>query len=290
MNTRFDIASMGKMYTAVSIGQLIDAGKLTLDTRLIDVLPDYPNKDAGQKITIRHLLTHSAGLGMLWERPGYDRKTPYARVTDLLPYFAAAPLNYEPGTRAAYSNEGYVVLGAVIEKLTGQTYWDYVQTHVFDVAGMKDSGFDRLDAPGPRKAVGWMFTADDPLGLKARVPNDGFVGYRGSSAGGGETTAADLVAFLKALRAGKLVSPATTELLTTKAKGSIRDYGMGFQVRAASGRTLKGHDGGGPNSGINADARIVWETGWAYAVVGNYDAPYAQALGGDIAAMIAAQE
>src|SRR5690606_22906737 len=170
-DTRFNLASMDKMFTAIAIGQMVEAGKLSFDTKLIDVLPDYPNQDAAETITIRHLLTHSAGLGSLFDRPGYDKSKPYDFVSGLFYAFASEPLFYEPGTRAIYSNEGFVVLGAIVEKLSGQSWFDYVQVNVLDKAGMKDTGHPLRDHPWPRKAVGYKFDRDDPLGLLVRKPN-----------------------------------------------------------------------------------------------------------------------
>ncbi|HEY6917207.1 MAG TPA: serine hydrolase domain-containing protein [Allosphingosinicella sp.] len=282
MDTRFHLGSMDKMFTATAIAQLIEAGKLSFDTRLIDVLPDYPNAEAARKITIAHLLTHRAGLGMLWDRKGYDRLKPYDTVAELLPMFAAEPLLFQPGEGADYSNEGFIVLGAVIEKLSGQSYYDYVQQHIFDPAGMTDTGYPRLDEIAPRRAVGYMVPEDDPLGLYPRRPNWTFNGYRGNSCGGGYSTAADMTRFLRALKAGTLVSPAMVERIIAAEPASIPNYGMGFQVMPINNDMLRGHDGGGPHSGVNSFAKMLWKGDYVVAVMGNYDAPFAQNLGGDI--------
>lgn len=288
--TRFNLGSMDKQFTAVAIGQLIERGKLSLDTRLIDVLPDYPNKDAARKITIRHLLSHSAGLGMMFERPGWDWKRPITRHAEFFPLFADAPLEFEPGARSSYSNEGFAVLGAVVEKVSGQSWYDYVARHIFRPADMTRTGYPVGEPGWPDRAVGYRFTDADPLGLKGREPNWANLG-RGYSFGGGFSTAGDMIRFLQALHAGKLVKPQTAALLTAQAPGGLADYGLGFKsVTSAGGRTIRGHDGGGPRSGVNSDAEMVWETGYAYAVLGNYDSPFTQTVGRDIGAMLAAQE
>jgi CubicO group peptidase (beta-lactamase class C family) len=291
LETRFNLGSMGKQFTAVAIGQLIEAGKLTLDTRLIEVLPDYPNPEAARKITIRQLLSHAAGLGMLFERPGWNFKLRYQTMGELLPIFARAPLQFEPGTRSAYSNEGFIVLGAVVEKLSGQTWYDYVQTNVFERAGMTHSGHLTDDPAIPNRATGYKFADDDALGFGARKANWDSLSWRGNSCGGGYSTVGDMIRFLRALKAGKLISPRTAALFTAQAAGGLPDYGLGFQrIATPGGRTLVGHDGGGPASGINADAKMVWETGYAWAVLGNYDAPFIQAVGRDIGDMLAVQD
>jgi CubicO group peptidase (beta-lactamase class C family) len=291
LDTRFNLGSMDKQFTAVAVGQLIEQGKLTLDTRLIDVLPDYPNPEAARKITIRHLLSHSAGLGMLFERPGWNWKLRYERMGELLPLFAKEPLEFEPGTRGSYANEGFVVLGAVVEKLTGERWYDYVRTHVFEPAGMTHTAYLTDDPSVPDRAVGYRFGDDDPLGFSARTPNWDTLSARGNSCGGGYSTVGDMIKFLQALRGGMLLKPETAALFTAQAQGGYGNYGFGFQhVPVKPGRTIVGHDGGGPGSGINSDAKLVWETGYAYAVLGNYDAPFAQNLGRDIGEMLAAQD
>lgn len=291
MTTRFNLGSMDKQFTAVAVGQLIEQGKLSLDTRLIDVLPDYPNPEAARAITVRHLLSHSAGLGPMFGRLGYSQGMKFVRMADHFPAFAHLPLEYAPGARALYSNEGFAVLGAIVETVSGQGWYDYVRGNILAPAGMADTGWPTADEAWPNRAVGYRFADDDPLGLRGRSANSDRLVWRGSSFGGGYSTAADMVRFLQALRAGKLLKPETAALFTSPSPGGLRDYGFGFQSwRAASGRTVRGHDGGGPQSGINSDAKIVWETGYAYAVMGNYDAPFAQAVGRDIAEILAWQE
>lgn len=290
LETRFNVGSMGKQFTAVAIGQLIEEGKLTLDTRLIDVLPDYPNPEAARKITIRHLLSHSAGLGMLFDRPGWDPKLRYRTMGELLPLFAKAPLAFAPGDSQAYSNEGFIVLGAVVERLSGQTWYDYVQARVFDPAGMTRTG-NLTDDTVPDSAVGYKFGPDDPLGLGARRDNWDTVPWRGNACGGQFSTAGDMIRFLQALRSGKLLKPETAALFTAQLAGGLPDYGLGFgHFDMPNGRNLVGHGGGGPGSGINSDARMIWETGYAYAVMGNYDSPFAQVVARDIGEMLAAQD
>ncbi|PZQ59548.1 MAG: hypothetical protein DI570_15695 [Phenylobacterium zucineum] len=290
METRFSLGSMDKQFTAVAIGQLVEQGRLSLDSRLIDVLPDYPNPEAARKITIRHLLSHQAGLGMLFERPGWEWAREWKSHAEILPLFANAPLEFEPGRAAAYSNEGYVVLGAVIEKVTGQPWKAYVAEHVFRPAGMtRTGGLGAGERPADR-AVGYRFPWGDPLGLKGRSANWDMA-TRAISCGGGFSTAGDMVRFVQALKAGKLVKPETLKLLTTHPEGGLAEYGLGLElIPTKAGRLIVGHDGGGPHSGINSDAKIVWETGYAYAVLGNYDSPFAQTVGKDLGEMLAAQE
>lgn len=288
MDQRVHLGSMDKQFTAVAIAQLVEAGRLTLDTRLIDVLPDYPNRAAAEAITVRMLLNHTAGLGSLFDRPGWDRERTWERMSEVLPAFAAEPLLFEPGARAQYSNEGFVVLGAVVEAVSGQDWYAYVQSNILDRAGMADTGYPTRAELGPREATQYLFASDDALGFGPRAPlaGVGLSGSRGVSCGGGYSTAADMIAFLRALRDGRLVSREVLEPFVTQSPGGLANYGLGFQLRGEGAQRMVGHSGGGPNSGINADARIVWETGDAYAVMGNLDAPFAQTLGADIGRLL----
>lgn len=289
LETRFNLGSMDKQFTAVAIGQLIERGELTLDTRLIEVLPDYPNPEAARAITIRHLLSHQAGLGMMFERSGWSPARSFASHAEMLTVFAAEPLQFAPGSRSRYSNEGFAVLGAVVEKVSGRSWYDYVAANVFAPAGMTHTGYPGAQERPADRAVGYRLAETDPFGVGGREPNWDRAS-QGASFGGGFSTAGDMVRFLQALRAGRLLKPETLALFATQAPGGLPAYGLGFQRRTSGGRTIVGHDGGGPQSGINSDAKMILETGYAYAVLGNYDAPFAQTLGRDIADMLALQD
>ena len=288
LETRFNIASMGKMFTAVAIAQLVEAGKLRFEDTLARVLPDYPNAEAARTITIHQLLTHQAGLGGFFDRPGYDRRKDYPTAASLLDVFAREPLAYEPGTRSAYSNEGFVVLGAVIERVSGENYYDYIRRHVYAPAGMTRTDAYAINDAVENLAVGYGWFDDDPLGVSPRRPNWPFLGMRGTPCGGFYSTAGDMVRFAQALRGGKLLGPAMVERLTT-AKDGLGQYGYGFQVRQANGRRILGHDGGGASSGINSDLFWTADGGWTVAVMGNYDAPSAQRLARGIIGFLAGQ-
>ncbi|HYC97505.1 serine hydrolase domain-containing protein [Brevundimonas sp.] len=289
-DTRFNLGSADKMFTAVMAGGLIAEGRLGLDTRAVEVVPGFAGATGADAVTVRHLLTHTAGLGDMWSRPGYDRRDPNATVTELVRHFAGQPLLFEPGRGVAYSNEGFVLLGAVLEGATGETWYDLLARRVYAPAGMERSGHFTLDETVAGRAVGYRYLESDSLGIEGRRPNGGFLGWRGNSCGGGYSTTADMTAFLRALSSGRLVPDAITEMLTGPAPGGLPDYGMGFERRVVAGRTLIGHNGGGPNSGIDGESFIVRETGWALSVLGNYDAPFAGTLARDLGTMLAAQD
>ena len=146
-DTKFNLGSMDKMFTAVAILQLVEQGRLSLEGRINDYLPDYYNQEAARKVTIHHLLVHSSGMGDCFEGDFFT--TPKDQLKTLegyLPLFVDDPLQFEPGTQFAYSNEGYIVLGLILEKVTGQSYWDYVRENVHHPSGMAHTGAFELDA------------------------------------------------------------------------------------------------------------------------------------------------
>ncbi len=285
---RFHLGSADKSFTALLMARLVLEGRLSFETTLAEVLPDYPAADFARACTMRHLLCHASGLGTLFDRPAYDRKKPFSRMADLLPAFAAEPPAFPPGTAAAYSNEGFIVLGAVIERVTGESWYDLLERHIYRPAGMKASGHFLNGHLPERVATGYRYRPDDHLGIAPREPNHAFLDYRGNSCGGGYATVADMTAYLRALRDGLILPRAAVEALTTQQPDGLADYGMGFIVTPLqAGRTLVGHGGGGPHSGIGGMSGIIWETGWAFSVLGNYDAHFTGPIADDIAAMLA---
>lgn len=285
LETKFNLASANKMFTAVAIGQLLEAGKLKLTTTVGELLPDYPNPTARQQITIDHLLRHRAGLGMLWERTGFSRRERYPDHASFLPLFAGEPLYFAPDSGSAYSNEGFLILGAVIEKISGQSYEEYVAEHIFAKAGMVDSGFPAIDDVATNLAVGYGRFENDPLGIGPRRPNWIFLGWRGNACGGGYSSAPDLHRFFLALRQGSLLRDDTLRLLTEPDEAKAW-YARGFQCRTVNGHRWRGHGGGGPNSGIEADAVWDCDTGHIVIVLGNYDPPNVSSISEGITKML----
>jgi CubicO group peptidase (beta-lactamase class C family) len=280
LETRFRLGSMNKMFTSVAIAQLVEAGKLKFSDTLATVLPDYPNKEVAQKITIDQLLTHTSGLGNIFGPKFFETKDRLHTISDYLPLFVDAPLAFEPGQRWSYSNAGFIVLGLIIEKLSGQSYYDYVEQHIFAPAGMTATSSVPKTERREDIAVGYM---RDPAGKL--VPNWETMPYRGMSAGGGESTVGDLMRFAEALRSHKLLSRETTELITTgkveDQPGGTSKYAYGFSERISNGRRIVGHNGGAP--GMNADLSILWNEGYSVVVLANLDPTVAQ----DAAAYIA---
>ena len=229
------------------------------------------------KVTIAHLLSHTAGMGMFWEWPRYDSRRKYRDHAELLSVFADRPLSFEPGTVSSYSNEGFLVLGAVIEKISGQNHLDYVCDNVFRPSGMSDTDSYALDEAVPNLAVGYLRYDDDPFAMEPRRPNQILLGWRGKACGGGYSTAPDLLKFSRVLRGYKLLDKDMTETITSR-KGLMPGYGYGFAHQMMNGRSVPGHGGGGSGSGVNSDFGIFRDNGYTVVVLSNYDAPVAQDL------------
>jgi CubicO group peptidase (beta-lactamase class C family) len=275
LETRFRLGSMNKMFTAVSIAQLVQQGKLKFTDTLAQVLPDYPNQEVAKKITIDNLLTHTSGLGDYFNAEFDEKRESLHDLKDYLPLFSTKALQFEPGKGWAYSNAGFLVLGLVIEKLSGQSYYDYVKQHIYDVAGMKNSGSFPISQKVPNLALGYTH-GDDEGGPLA--PNTSTLPWRGSSAGGGDSTVGDLLKFDQALRGNKLLN---AELTRTIIAGKVSPprfppgvkYGYGFGDKNPDGDRIVGHNGGAP--GMNAQLDIHWNTGYTVVVLANLDPPAA---------------
>lgn len=274
VETRFNLGSMNKTWTAVAIAQLVEAGKLAFDDPLAKFV-DYPSAEAASKIRIEHLLTHTSGLGSYFTED-YDRtaRKNMRSVDDFLALSADQAPAFEPGTDWQYSNTGMMVLGKVIEVVSGQDYFDYIRQHVLDPAGMDRSGCFELDRVNDNLAVGYAerWSRDG-----SEVVNNVFDHVvRGGPAGGCYSTVGDLFRFATALNDGTLVSPAMAETLTTgKPEVGSPDYGYGFGIHP--GRALYGHSGG--FIGISANLDITVDpAGWVVVVLANTETSRAPTL------------
>jgi D-alanyl-D-alanine carboxypeptidase len=199
--TTFNLGSINKIFTQIAILQLRAAGKLDLDSTLATYWPDYPNREVARKITIRQLMRHTSGIGgNIFDPPVGGKRNDIRTLKDYLPLFVNQPLAFEPGTRNAYSNAGYVVLGLVIERLSADDYYTYVREHIFKPARMRRTGSFVVDSLPPNTAIGYTRGDEDAPTTTPLRPNSQDLPGRGSSAGGGYSTAQDLVKFVQALR------------------------------------------------------------------------------------------
>lgn len=266
-DTRFNLGSINKLFTRVAVAQLLAAGRLSLDDPLGRHLPDYPNADA-RKATIRQLLDMQSGIGDFFG-PEFEA-TPKDRLrknSDFLPLFAKKPLHFAPGEGRRYSNGGYVVLGEIVTKASGRDYHDYVRENVYARAGMKETDSFEADVPVPNLAEGYT-RPEEGGDLRSNVYTRP---ARGSAAGGGYSTAPDLLRFTKALFADELLPPAYTEWVVARVE-PVPGKPLGDRRRGGLGVA-----GGAP--GINAILEADREPGWTLVVLANLDPPAAESLG-----------
>lgn len=255
--TKFRIGSITKQFTAASILLLEERGKLKVEDPVKKYLPDAPA--AWDQITIFNLLTHSSGIPNFTSFPTYRSIEPFATSPEkLVALFRDKPLDFPPGEKFIYSNSGYVLLGYLIEKISGESYESFVQQNILTPVGMKDSGYDSNTAIIERRATGYTLT---PKGFT----NAGFVHMSiPFSAGALYSTTEDLLRWEQALFAGKLISAASLTKMTTPFKGG---YAFGLLISANSGRMIVSHNGG--IEGFNSAMAYFPETRVAVIVLGN---------------------
>ncbi len=262
-DTKFNLGSINKIFTHVAIGQLAAAGKLSLSDTISKHLPDLPVPSA-DRITIEQLLQHRSGLGDIFGPKFMTSHASLRKLSDYVPLFAGAPLQFEPGADQKYSNTGFVVLGLIIEKVSGQSYYDYIRDHITKPAGMTDTASYAVDDDVSNRAVG--LTKRGPDGpLPTRQSNINTLPAKPSSAGGGYSTAADLLRFSQALLADKLLPKRWTDwVFSGKLDGS--------------GQRNIGVAGGSP--GVNAVLEIA--PPYTVIVMSNFDPPAAMEAGAEI--------
>ncbi len=269
LETRFDTASVTKLFTAVSILQLVEQGLVSLDASVVEFL-SLTDTTISKEVTLFHLLTHSSGIGDdadeeageryedLWkEKPNYSIQC----TADFLPQILHNPPNFPPGEGCRYCNVGFILLGLVIEQVTGLDYAEYVQKHVFDRCGMASSGFFRKDHVHPLLAEGNDPIYDDENTLTGWKRNIYSFPPIGSPDAGTYVTAADLDRFLRSVQAGELLSPPmTAEFLSSKVDYNPPrqwrvGYGLEFFLGAAG--DVEFFEKEGINSGVSAMLRHI---------------------------------
>lgn len=274
-STKFNLGSINKIFTKIAIGQLLQQGKLSIDSTFGAYLKDYPNPEIAGKVTIRQLLEMTSGIpdffGEEFEQSPKDR---FRTTADYIPLFANKPLWFEPGTDRRYSNGSYILLGAVIEAVTGISYYDYVREHVFRPAGMTNTDSYALDEIVPNRAVGW--TTEGGNGSDKRHANIYTLPARGSAAGGGYSTTDDLRRFILALRDGKLLDGKYTSWILTG------EYPHAETEEPVLPLTSGGMGIAGGSSGVNGVVECDLMSNTIIIVLSNYDPPSAERLGAAI--------
>jgi D-alanyl-D-alanine carboxypeptidase len=267
-DTPFRLASVGKLFTQVAIGMLVDAGRLRLEESVRRHLPELP--EAFAPITLSHLLEHRSGVAPMTRPDMSDAPVMAAATTarDLVALVASKPLGFEPGRQSQYSNGGYLLLGAVIEAVSERSYRDYVSQQIFAPLGMTASGFE----PGDRAAVPMTrLTAPGQPRSDRPQPRVEFAALKASSAGDALSSAADLLAFAQALLSDRLLTPGT--------KAAV------FPVRSQPWRA--GQAGGA--AGTNAGFWIYPDLGAWLIVLSNFDPPGGEFMAGALNPVLAGQ-
>ena len=268
IDTRFNLASVTKMFTAVAIARLVERGKLSYDETVGQVLSDYPNKAVARTVTIGQLLSHTSG--MIGARALAEKATDPQSARTLAPWldtFVNEPLSSAPGQRFDYSNAGYILLGAIIEKASGQSYYDYVAGHVFKPAGMTDTAFYDLETDPPNLATGFM---DAPDGR--RRDNIFALTARGAPHAGAYSTGPDMVKFHMALVNHRLLSAAALKTLwtgITEEADKHRQYGYGAYIERYNGHEIVSHGGGW--QGITNQFEFYPDLGYTVVILSNID-------------------
>ena len=269
MDTSFSVGSINKMFTAVTTMRLVQDGKLALTDTVGTWIPNYPNREIADHVTIHHLLTHTGGTGNIFEEDYDEYRLKLRTHDDYVKHFGDRAPIHAPGARWEYSNYGFVLLGAIIERVTGKSYYDAVAEYVYAPAGMTATSSPRHDERVG--AIGYTRMAGD---LRT---NDFILPYRGTSAGGGWSTTHDLLAFANALTSNKLLDATHTKLVTT---GKVRTrhgfkYAYGFAEINIDGVRCVGHNGGFP--GVNGEL-LICENGYTISILANFDPPAASLI------------
>jgi D-alanyl-D-alanine carboxypeptidase len=261
--TRFCIGSMGKMFTAVAILQLVQNGRIHLGDAITTYLPKYPNTALAKKVTVEQLLTHTGGTGDIFG-PAYDGHKDLSPA-EFIELYGARQTEFEPGSKWSYSNYGYILLGAILERVSGKDYNAYFQEHIFRPAGML-STWPTATSPG---LTAIPYSGATATGLKPLASS-----YFGTPAGGGYSTIDDFLAFARAIQNRRLLDAKHTELLTVgKIDTGNGFYSLGLSVRNCNGEPCYGHGGSAP--GVSGDLMIYPRSGYITAVLCNRGYPLA---------------
>jgi D-alanyl-D-alanine carboxypeptidase len=261
-NTKFGIASMGKMFTAVAIMQLKEQGKLNLDSKVGDILSDYPNVIVRDSVTIEQLLVHTSGLTDFFnDKFEHRAKHTVRTLADYFDFFKDDALLFSPGSKFSYSNAGYVVLGMIIEQLSGDNYYDYVKKYIFIPAGMKNTDNYETDSSIENIAEGYIKKDENGIWKTSTYMK----GAKGSSAGGAYSTAEDLFKFTIALKNNVLISAESLALMISDENQD--SYGYGFSLNKFNDIEVYGHNGGA--HGVSAELDIYKNLDYVVVTMSN---------------------
>jgi CubicO group peptidase (beta-lactamase class C family) len=265
IDTRFNLGSMNKMFTATAVAQLVEKGLLSYDDPISKYVDEtWLPREITDQVTVHHLLSHTSGIGDYFTDEFWESSRLKWREIDAFKELAQGQeLEFTPGERFRYSNLGMLLAGVVIEGASGASYFDYIRENIYEPAGMNGSGSFEIDEPVPNLAIGYLPDPESEYGYRN---NNLLHVAKGGPAGGGYSTVGDLHRFARALVTGKLVSEEALEVMWTD-KSDV-GYGYGFGISEGAAGLVVGHSGGFP--GINGELAIYVDAGYVVAVLGNY--------------------
>lgn len=266
VGTRFNLGSMNKMFTAVAVMQLVESAKVALRDPLSKFADDsWLPRDIASRITVEDLLTHTSGLGSFFD-DGFDTssRAQYRELDDYKPLVRKEKLAFPSGTKFQYSDTGFLMLGVVVEKVSGENYFDYVRRHIYAPAKMTATDCYAMNEPVENLATGYGWYSKGPFHWRENTFDHVF---RGGPAGGGFSTVGDLLRFSRTLQSGKLVSSASLKILW--ADHPPHNYGAGFEVVSTAAGESVGHSGF--FEGISARLIMFRDRGYVVVVLSNID-------------------
>lgn len=260
LETRFNLASITKDFTALAILQLSQAKKLSLDDLIGKYIPEFPDSK-GQKISIRHLLTHQSGLDQSFSDPVFVKlKHQMNDIEDYIDIIKDDELLFEPGTGSEYSNDGFEILGVIVQRVSGMSYYDYVRQHIFEKLNMMDSGYIQVSLAQKNMARNYT-------NLSALGPDEGFLRETlymfpaiGSASGGAYSTTADMLTYMNAIESGKLLDDYHQSLFLNRFREPDDEQ---------KNSTGKGGAGGAP--GVSTYYVVNFNLGVKIVILSNYD-------------------
>ncbi len=267
IDTKFNVASITKMFTSVATLQLYEQGKLNLYKPIGAYLKDYPNKLVRDSVTVHQLLSHTSGNNNFYEGDFVKtEKSKYKNVSDFVPLFANDTLLSHPGTKYDYSSSGFVILGLIIESVSGQNYYDYVRKNIFVPAKMSNTTELEIDSIVYNKASGYTTFFGESRTLKR---NDQYLA-KASPGGFHYSTIEDLFKFSKALRNGQLLKKETVELMfKPKVQGYNTHLGYGIDIDLRYNQTIQGHTGGW--YGVHCEFMDFMKDNYTVVILSNID-------------------
>jgi CubicO group peptidase (beta-lactamase class C family) len=264
--TKFNIASGGKMFTALCIAKLAEENKLNFDDKISKYISGFSDTSIANKITIGHLLSHTSGIAEYWTEDTDYAVLSAKNINDHLKIVLKCELNFQPGSAYEYSNSNYIILGAIIEKIAGNSYNDFVKENIFIPAGMNSTGYynygsENLAVPLTRgkSETEWVEASH---------------GIKGSSAGGAYSDVTDMLKFSNALKENKIISRNTLNKVVSPKNSALKeagnfDYGYGFIVDNSKQEPSYGH--GGTANGVNFEFKYFPWSDITFIIFSNQD-------------------